>query len=114
MVDVITPNVINFKIISFLCIKEGSPDVRSRILYCLEVVINTYVITAEKPERIKVSIVIEFVWIAEPAKTGNMAQDNIVDGLLWNLPPNSSKLYANRKNPSTIPMRNKRGESKNA
>jgi hypothetical protein len=37
-----------------------------------------------------------------------------VDILLWNLPPKSSKLYANRKNPSAMPIGNKIGESKNA
>ena len=57
---------------------------------------------------------IEFVWIAEPAKIGSIAQEIIVDQLLWNLPPNYSKLYANRKNPSAIPIANNRGESKKA
>ena len=51
----------------------------------------------------------EFVWIIEPAKTGKMPHENIVDILLWNLPPNSSRLYANRKNPSMTPIGKSQG-----
>ena len=42
--------------------------------------------------------------MTEPAKTGRIPHENIVDKLLWNLPPNSSRLYANRKKPSTVPI----------
>jgi len=57
---------------------------------------------------------IEFVWIAEPANIGSMALAIIVDQLLWNYPPYNSKLYANRKKPSAIPIAKSRGESKKA
>jgi hypothetical protein len=70
--------------------------------------------TEEIPQSMIVSSEIEFVWITEPAKTGSIAHEIIVDELLWNLPPNNSKLYANRKNPSAIPIANSRGESKKA
>ena len=43
-----------------------------------------------------------------------MPQEKTVDMLLWNLPPNNSRLYANRKKPSTIPIGISQGESKNA
>jgi hypothetical protein len=36
----------------------------------------------EIPQSIIASSDIEFVWIADPAKTGNIAQDNIVVALL--------------------------------
>ena len=57
---------------------------------------------------------IEFVSITEPAKIGSIAHAIIVEQLLCNFHPNNSKLYANRKNPSTIPIANSRGESKKA
>ena len=70
--------------------------------------------TEEIPQSMIASRDIEFVCIAEPAKIGSMAHENIVDELLWNFPLNNSKLYANRKNPSAIPIANSRGESKKA
>ena len=70
--------------------------------------------TDEIPQSTIVSSDMEFVWITEPAKIGNIAHENIVDELLWNYPPNNSKLYANRKNPSAIPIANSKGESKKA
>ena len=70
--------------------------------------------TEEIPQSMIASSDIEFVWIAEPAKIGSIAHAIIVVELLWNLPPNNSKLYANRKKPSAIPIANSRGESKKA
>jgi len=46
--------------------------------------------TEEIPQSMIVSSEIEFVWITEPAKTGSIAHEIIVDELLWNLPPNNS------------------------
>ena len=66
------------------------------------------------PQSMIASSDIELVWIAEPAKIGSMAHAIIVVELLWNYPPNNSKLYANRKNPSAIPIANSWGESKKA
>ena len=70
--------------------------------------------TDEIAQSTIVSSDIEFVWITEPAKTGNIAHENIVYELLWNFTPNNSKLYAKRKNPSAIPIANSKGESKKA
>lgn len=69
---------------------------------------------AEMQESISVCGLIMLVCIAAPANTGSIPHDNIVDGLLWNLPLNHSRLYANKKNPSAIPIGNNSGESKNA
>ncbi len=70
--------------------------------------------TEEIPQSMIASSDIEFVWIAEPAKIGSMAHATMVVELLWNFPLNNSKLYANKKNPSAIPIANSRGESKKA
>ena len=53
--------------------------------------------TDEIPQSTIVSSDIEFVWITEPAKTGSIAHENIVDELLWNFPPNNSKSYYNKR-----------------
>jgi len=39
--------------------------------------------TDEIPQSTIVSSDMEFVWITEPAKIGNIAHENIVDELLW-------------------------------
>ncbi len=82
IVDVITPIVINFNMRSFFLIMWGSPLSLLSSLYCLDVFINPYVTNAVIAEIIIVSIEMEFVWITEPAKTGKMPHENIVDILL--------------------------------
>ncbi len=107
----ITPTVIVFKINSFCFIVLGSSLFRLSNLYFLDVLISAYVTTEVMAAIIRVSYVIEFVCITDPAKTGKMPHEKIVDMLLWNLPPNNSKLYAKRKNPSIIPIGISHGES---
>ena len=70
--------------------------------------------TEEIPQSMIASSDIELVCIADPAKIGSMAHAIMVVELLWNFPLNNSKLYANRKKPSAIPIANSRGESKKA
>ena len=82
IVDAITPIVINFKIRSFFLMMWASPLSLLSSLYCLDVFISAYVTNAVIEAMIIVSMVMEFVCITEPAKTGRMPHENIVDGLL--------------------------------
>ena len=99
---------------SLRCINFLSPLLNNAILYFLETVIKIHVAIDARTATSMLWIVMEFVCITEPAKTGNMLHETIVVGLLWNLPSKSSKLYAKRKNPSAIPIGKSKGESKNA
>ena len=81
-VAAITPIVINFKIRSFFLMMNGSPLSLLSNLYCLDVFINPYVTDAVIAAITIVSMVMEFVCITEPAKTGRIPHENTVDGLL--------------------------------
>ena len=78
----ITPRVINFRINSFLLIALMSALFRFSNLYCLDVVIRRYVTNAVIVAMINVSLEIELDCITEPAKTGRIPHENIVDKLL--------------------------------
>ena len=82
IVDAITPIVINFKIRSFFLMMWASPLSLLSSLYCLDVLISAYVTIAVIAAITIVSKVMEFVCITEPAKTGKMPHENIVDVLL--------------------------------
>ena len=51
-------------------------------LYLLEVMIKAYVSREDGTQRINVSKDMEFVWITEPAKIGNIAQEIRTEALL--------------------------------